>query len=226
MSPAAVLPATLARKRHAMKLVAISCVKNEADIVEAFVRHTLTVADVLVILDNGRSHVLAGENAEILGCIRCGACLNICPVYRTVGGHAYGSVYSGPLGAVFTPAKDGMDDWHDLPDASSLCGACVEVCPIRIDIPTMLLQLRAEAARTGHADPLLRRAVRAYAAAAIRPAAFRALLGGVGLAGRAVRTPWMTSLPSSAGRAWTGSRDLPTPAPRSFHDRWKAGRGS
>jgi L-lactate dehydrogenase complex protein LldF len=180
----------------------------------------------VVILDNGRSRVLAGENAEILACIRCGACLNICPVYRSVGGHAYGSVYSGPLGAVLTPAKDGMDDWHDLPDASSLCGACAEVCPIRIDIPTMLLQLRAEAARSGHADPSLRRAVRAYAAAAIRPAAFRAMLGGIGLTGRAVRAPWLSSLPSSAGHAWTGSRDLPTPASRSFHDRWKSGRAT
>lgn len=174
----------------------------------------------VVILDNGRTRVLAGENAEILGCIRCGACLNICPVYRTVGGHAYGGVYSGPIGAVLTPAKDGMDDWHDLPDASSLCGACVEACPVRLDIPTMLLQLRAGSVRTGHADPVLRRGMQAYAAAATRPAAFRALLKGAGVAGRGIRGGWIGALPST-GRGWTTYRDLPTPAQRSFHDRWK-----
>ena len=145
----------------------------------------------MVILDNGRSRVLAGANAEILGCIRCGACLNVCPVYRSVGGHAYGGVYSGPIGAVLSPAKDGMDDWHDLADASSLCGACVDACPVRLDIPKMLLQLRAEATRSGHGDPTMQRAMKAYAAMATRPAAFRAVVRSAGFAGRAVRSGWI-----------------------------------
>jgi L-lactate dehydrogenase complex protein LldF len=174
----------------------------------------------VVILDNGRSRVLSGENAEILGCIRCGACLNVCPVYRTVGGHAYGSVYSGPIGAVLTPAKDGMDQWHDLSMASSLCGACVDACPVRLDIPRMLLQLRSDAARLGVADGTLHRTMKAYAAAATRPAVYRAMLKGAGLAGRFSRSGWFGSLPWM-GRHWTDHRDLPAPAARSFHDRWK-----
>ena len=180
----------------------------------------------VVILDNGRTRVLGGENAEILGCIRCGACLNICPVYRTVGGHAYGSgVYSGPIGAVLTPAKDGMDDWHDLPDASSLCGACVDACPVRLDIPKMLIQLREEAARLGHGNRSLHRAMKVYAAAATRPVAFRALFKGAGVAGRAWRTGRIAKLPWM-GRNWTDYRDLPVPATRSFHERWRVRHGA
>ena len=103
----------------------------------------------LIILDNGRSKVLNGPYRDILRCIRCGACLNVCPVYRQVSGHAYKHVYSGPLGAVLGPALEGVEKLPDLAKASSLCGACEEVCPVKIPIPRMLLQLREEAVRKG-----------------------------------------------------------------------------
>ena len=99
----------------------------------------------LVIVDNGRSKLLADPHLrEALYCIRCGACLNACPVYRKVGGHSYGWVYSGPIGAVVSPVLTNVPDAKDLPYASSLCGACKEACPVRIDLPRMLLYLRSE----------------------------------------------------------------------------------
>ena len=99
----------------------------------------------LVIVDNGRSKMLADPQLrEALYCLRCGACLNACPVYRKVGGHAYGWVYSGPIGAVVSPMLSGLSEGSDLPYASSLCGACREACPVKIDIPRMLLYMRKE----------------------------------------------------------------------------------
>lgn len=176
----------------------------------------------LVIVDNGRSNVLGGVAAEILGCIRCGACLNVCPVYRSAGGHVYGTTYSGPVGAVLTPALAGLDEWHDLPSASSLCGACKEVCPIRLDIPEMLLALRAEATAAGYDRSAVRRALKMYARAATRPAAFRAMLKAGGLAGKLRRSSdgWITSLPW-LGSGWTNHRDFPSPASRPFFERWR-----
>lgn len=179
----------------------------------------------VVILDNGRSGVLAGSSAEILACIRCGACLNVCPVYREAGGHAYGDVYSGPVGAVLTPALRGMDDWHDLPYASSLCGACKDACPIRIDIPELLLDLRAKATSAGHDDRWLRRGLSAYAAAATHPAVFRAMLRAGGMAGALGREGWIAKLPGKGG-SWTDSRDLPKPAREPFYQWWKRNRGT
>lgn len=173
----------------------------------------------VVILDNGRSSVLGGAAAEILSCIRCGTCLNVCPVYRASGGHAYDSVYSGPVGAVLTPSLDGLARHADLPHASSLCGACKEACPVRIDIPEMLLRLRAEVADAGLVPGWLGRGVRLYAEAASRPAAWRALLASGGLLGR-VRSSWMESLPLH-GAGWTDHRQFPPPAAKSFHQRWK-----
>lgn len=103
----------------------------------------------LVILDNGRSKAINGPYREILRCIRCGACLNVCPVYRQASGHAYGNVYSGPIGAVLAPALQGVEALPELAKASTLCGSCEEVCPVKIPIPRMLLQLRDEAVRKG-----------------------------------------------------------------------------
>src|SRR5881394_2039618 len=98
----------------------------------------------LVILDNGRTRILGSPLRESLFCIRCGACLNACPIYRSVGGHAYGGVYAGPIGAVLTPLYDGLSANHHLPNASSLCGACQAACPVKIQIPQMLIQLREQ----------------------------------------------------------------------------------
>lgn len=178
----------------------------------------------VVIVDNGRSRTLGTPEAEILACIRCGACLNICPVYRYAGGHAYGPVYGGPVGAVVTPALSNYTDGADLPFASTLCGACRDVCPVRIDFPELLIHQRAEATGRGLAPPWLRRSMRAYAQLATRPWAWRAALRGGGVLGKvAGRTGWIGSVPSH-GSGWTDHRDLPAPAPRSFHDWWKENR--
>ncbi len=179
----------------------------------------------VVILDNGRRRILASPHAEILACIRCGACLNVCPVYREAGGHAYGDVYTGPIGAVLTPALRGMGPWHDLPLASSLCGACKDACPVRIDIPERLLALRAEANRSGHGDRAVAAALTAYAAAASRPWAFRAMLRSAGWAGSWGDGDWIRRLPGP-GSAWTDARELPRPAREPFFAWWSRNRGS
>src|SRR5688500_18748140 len=102
----------------------------------------------LVLLDNGRTNVLADEvGRQALHCIRCSACLNVCPVYARTGGHAYESVYPGPIGAILTPQLHGLDRAPTLPWASSLCGACYEVCPVKIDIPSVLVHLRGRVVR-------------------------------------------------------------------------------
>lgn len=181
----------------------------------------------LVILDNGRSRVLGSGSAEILGCIRCGACLNICPVYRHTGGHAYGGTYSGPIGAVLAPVLQKDDGFSDLPYASSLCGACRDVCPIRLDIPSMLLGLRQEFTEAGETDyGWLGPGLSAYARVATTPFLWRAFLAAGGVFGRTVgRDGYITKLPFHAGN-WTTTRDLPAPATQSFHAWWKEHRGT
>ncbi len=173
----------------------------------------------VVIVDNGRSKVLEGESSEILACIRCGACLNVCPVYRTVGGHAYGSVYPGPVGSVLTPALFDLEEWADLPYASTLCGACLEVCPVRIDIPSLLLERRRMAIESRTGPMWMRRPLQAYAGAATHPRRFRRLLRLGGIAGRLFRSGWARRLPWR-GAAWTLGRDLQMPT-RSFHRVWR-----
>jgi L-lactate dehydrogenase complex protein LldF len=172
----------------------------------------------VVILDNGRSTVLASEMAEILYCIRCGACLNNCPVYQAIGGHAYGSVYSGPVGSVLTPALMGVDLWSELPHASSLCGACKEVCPVRIDIPRMLLKLRDEGVQKA---PLwLKFGLRMYRTVAQRPLLFRMGLRVGSVATRILaRKGWIQKLPPPLN-AWTNHRAFPVIARESFHQWW------
>lgn len=180
----------------------------------------------VVIIDNGRSRILGGETAEILACIRCGACLNVCPVFRTVGGHAYGTVYSGPVGSVVTPGLAGLEPWRELPYASTLCGACREVCPVRIDIPRMLLALRRQAAEEGLIPGWLRRGMRRYTATTIEPSRWARAKVWAARAGRLVaRDGWIRRLPGP-GKRWTGSRDLPAPARISFNDWWRSQRGA
>jgi L-lactate dehydrogenase complex protein LldF len=167
----------------------------------------------LILLDNGRTRVLAGPYREILRCIRCGACLNVCPVYRRAGGHAYGHVYSGPLGAVLAPALEGVGAYGDLAKASSLCGACEEVCPVRIPIPRMLLELRDEAVRTGALPPGV--PWRRFAA----------------LAERGWRTglrllPMASRLPHPLARSWSEEREIPRREGREFRRWWQAHLGA
>ena len=176
----------------------------------------------VVLLDNGRSRILAGETAEILACIRCGACLNACPVYRTIGGHAYGDTYQGPVGSILTPGLRGLHEWRALPDASSLCGACREVCPVRIDIPRMLLALRSAATKENPRPRSLAVAMKGYAWVSTRPRLYRSMvrIGGWWLR-RLARDGWIRKAPGLAG-GWTRSRDLRAPAVRNFQQRWQA----
>ena len=172
----------------------------------------------LVILDNGRSALAGTEFAEMLNCIRCGACLNVCPVYRQTGGHAYGWVYSGPMGAVLTPLL-AQSEPHaaELGNASSLCGACMEACPVEIPLQDLLLSLRRRKAQDASAAE--RALWRSWAAAWSRPAAYRAS-GWVATRARRL-APIAAHLPGA--RRWTATRTAPAPAARTFTERWRAG---
>ncbi|ODS52862.1 MAG: iron-sulfur cluster-binding protein [Acidobacteria bacterium SCN 69-37] len=175
----------------------------------------------VVLVDNGRSTVLGSTEAEILYCIRCGACLNVCPVYQQIGGHAYGSVYPGPVGAVLTPALWGQDEWTDLPHASSLCGACREVCPVRIDIPRMLLTLRAKGVDEGRAPSWIGQGLAMFRRVAARPWLFGAAGRAAAFGTRLLASRgWIRRLPGPLA-GWTASRDFPVMAGDSFQDRWK-----
>ncbi len=173
----------------------------------------------VVIIDNGRSATLGSDVAEILYCIRCGACLNACPVYRHVGGHAYGTVYPGPIGKVLTPSLFGLEDWHELPSASSLCGACTEACPVRIDIPKLLVELRNQS--TSYMPVGIRWGIAWYARIATRPLLFRFVTRVGGLVGRVLgRDGWLRRVPGVL-RSWSAKREMPAPAPETFNDWWR-----
>jgi L-lactate dehydrogenase complex protein LldF len=211
-----------------LKVLARSATGQKITVYTTLVRGPRSAADTdgpeelhVVLLDNGRSRILAGETAEILACIRCGACLNACPVYRTIGGHAYGDTYPGPVGAIVTPGIRGLDAWRELPHASSLCGACREVCPVRLDIPRMLLALRRQA--SDHPTPRsLAPAMRMFAWAATRPRAYRTLTAaGRWSLARLAHRGWIRRLPG-IGRGWTKHRDFKAPARSTFQDRWQA----
>ncbi len=174
----------------------------------------------LVILDNGRSRILGLPFRESLQCLRCGACLNACPVYRRIGGHAYGGIYSGPIGSVLTPLFDSLSTHQYLPHASTLCGACQAACPVKINIPHMLIGLRdmQQRFKRGRWENL---AYRLWFAVLQRPWLFRWTLRLARWAlGPFARDGWLTRLPGP-GKAWTSMRDFPVPAARSFRDRWK-----
>lgn len=222
---------TMADLDRCLKILARSATGQKLTVYTTLVRGPRAAGDAdgpeelhVVLLDNGRSRMLAGEAAEILGCIRCGACLNACPVYRTVGGHAYGDTYPGPVGAIVTPGLRGMAEWHELPHASSLCGACREVCPVRLDIPRMLLALRATGAAAGRQPRSLALAMKAFARVASRPRLYRAAARSARWAlRRRAAGGWVTRLPSMAA-GWTACRDLKAPAVRTFQDQWKERR--
>ncbi|MEK7364424.1 MAG: LutB/LldF family L-lactate oxidation iron-sulfur protein [candidate division NC10 bacterium] len=175
----------------------------------------------LILMDNGRSRQIAGALREALYCLRCGACLNVCPVYRQIGGHAYGETYPGPIGILLTAMLKGDRAVKDLAHASSLCGACQEVCPVGIDIPRMLIELRHRLDRERIAPLGERLMFVIFGRVLASPALFRlgAALGK--LAQRPfVRDGRLRSLPLLLGR-WTRSRDLPPLASRPFSERWK-----
>ncbi len=237
MSSLSVFLKILARSATGQKMSSyVSCItgprrQDEEDGPEAF--H-------LVILDNGRSRLLADpELREALRCIRCGACLNICPVYRHAGGHSYGWVYSGPIGAVITPSFVGREQASALPFASSLCGACRDVCPVRIDLPRMLLAQRrkiiadsdpackeessrmssAQAAPAPSSRRAERLAMKLFTATMASPRRYRWAGAMLQLASRFFRRRggwWRPPLITG----WTQLRDVPEPARQSFRQRW------
>jgi len=181
----------------------------------------------LVILDNGRSRILADEEMrESLYCLRCGACLNVCPVYQKIGGHAYGSVYSGPIGSIVTPALAGLEKSKDLPFASTLCGACREACPVRIDIPRILLKLRSDWSERDDNDkagpPLLERAaIKLWAFAMKRRFLYNFAFRSAAILQRPLmRDGKLKRLPFAFG-GWTRNRDFPAVAKKSFRSMWR-----
>jgi L-lactate dehydrogenase complex protein LldF len=179
----------------------------------------------VVLLDNGRSKLLGTELQDILRCIRCGACFNHCPVYATIGGHAYGWVYSGPMGAVLTPAMVGIEATHHLPAATPFCGRCEAVCPMRIPLPRMLRYWREQAFEKRLDPPRQRWALMVWAWLARHPGIYRTAtrLAVRYLAWRGRPLGRLNYLPYAEG--WTATRDLPAPQGATFMDRWRAERG-
>jgi L-lactate dehydrogenase complex protein LldF len=179
----------------------------------------------LVLLDNGRSKILGSqETKESLYCIRCGACLNNCPVYRKVGGHSYGWVYSGPIGAIITPQLMGIDKAPELPFASSLCGACKDVCPVKIDFPKVLLELRKNVVESKKGDTriLERFGIRLWRFTVANEPIYK-------IANKLAyyfQLPWkgsngkLNSLPYPFSR-WTDKRDFPAVAKKTFREKWR-----
>lgn len=174
----------------------------------------------VILVDNGRSQIYASKYAEVLACIRCGSCINACPVYEAVGGHAYGWVYPGPIGAVITPLLTGLENASPLPHASSLCGKCKQVCPVDIDLPRMLLDLRDDLVTQGHAPLAHRVGLRMYAWMSRAPRRFNAAVKLAQIGGKLL--PKHRKLPVGPLGAWTASRDIPPIAPQSFHELWAA----
>jgi L-lactate dehydrogenase complex protein LldF len=176
----------------------------------------------VVLLDNGRSNMLGTEFQEVLRCIRCGACLNHCPIYHAIGGHAYGWVYPGPVGAVLTPSLIGLEEAGHLPNASTFCGRCEAVCPMRIPLPKMMRHWRERQFERRLTPAAARTGLALWAYLARRPGLYQF---ATGLAMRALKV-----LGGRRGRlrklllagGWTRHRDLPAPEGKTFQQLWAA----
>jgi L-lactate dehydrogenase complex protein LldF len=171
-----------------------------------------------IIVDSGRTSVLASDVSEALRCIRCGACMNHCPVYQNVGGHSYGWVYPGPIGAILTPMYIGLENARDLPSASTMCNQCGVVCPVRIPLPDLQRKLREKSFETGLRSWQERAGLKLWSWFARRPMLYGAVsrvgvraLRFLGGSRRSIR-----HLPFGAG--WTGGRDMPAPQGRTFRE--------
>jgi len=176
----------------------------------------------VVLLDNGRTELIGTEFQEMLRCIRCGSCLNHCPVYKAIGGHAYGWVYSGPMGAVLIPGLIGLDEASHLPNASTLCGKCETVCPMRIPLPRMLRAWRKRQFTRRQSSAFSRFAVSAWAGMVKRPRLYRMVNGLfmsvlAGMGRKSGNLPW---LPMGSG--WTSKRDFPAPEGKTFMEQYRA----
>jgi len=179
-----------------------------------------------ILVDNGRSNLVGSDLQEMLRCIRCGACMNHCPVYQSVGGHAYGWVYPGPMGSVLTPVYVGLENALDLPQAATLCGACHVACPVKIPLPELLRKLREREMQARLRPRSERVALRLWGFFAQRPRLYaalakigaRALHRMGGSRGRITRLPF-------AGGGWTLGRDMPAPEGRTFRELYEEQRG-
>ncbi len=173
----------------------------------------------VVLLDNHRTELLAdAEQRDALHCIRCGACLNVCPIFRNVGGHTYGTTYSGPIGSVITPHLRGLQDWKHLSSASSLCGACTETCPVKINLHHHLLHNRRNAAMQKPAFGE-RSAFRMFALIVNHPALYALARRVARIAGKL--HPIIKGTRLDPAYAWTKTRDLPPVAKETFKEYWK-----
>ena len=221
LDDAAVLLRLLARSATGQDISTYTSFVTGADNPDAF--H-------LILLDNGRSEMLGGKFREMLRCVKCGACLNHCPVYAAVGGHAYGSVYPGPMGAVLMPLiaeKGGLAAHADLPQASSFCGRCEDVCPVRIPLPDLMRQWREDAFEQKITKPAERYLIAIWSWLAAHPRLYRlAVRSGLIAARLFGRLSGQTgqfgdlSILGKFGSGWTKGRDFPAPAKRSFMDQW------
>ncbi|MBL8452823.1 MAG: iron-sulfur cluster-binding protein [Zoogloea sp.] len=176
----------------------------------------------VVLVDNGRSKMLGGKFQDMLRCIRCGACMNHCPVYGAVGGHAYGWVYPGPMGSVLTPLFVGLDATYDLPNACTLNGRCQSVCPVHIPLPELLRELRHQQHQRGISPPVQRRALGVWRFVAERPGLYQLAnrLAARALKSLGGRDGRLRHLPFASG--WTALRDLPAPEGKTFLELWQA----
>jgi L-lactate dehydrogenase complex protein LldF len=178
----------------------------------------------VVLVDNGRSKMLQGPFRDMLRCIRCGACMNHCPVYMSVGGHAYNSVYPGPMGAVLTPMIGAHDKGGELPHACTLNGRCQQVCPVKIPLPDLLRRLRHEQWEAGLIGMKVRSGLGLWSFMARRPRLYHfttriAARVMARLGGKRRRMSW---LPLASG--WTNGRDMPAPEGHTFQELWKQRR--
>ena len=179
----------------------------------------------VVLVDNGRTEMLAGEFRDMLRCIRCGACMNHCPVYGAIGGHSYGWVYPGPMGSVLTPSFLGLEEAGDLPNACTLNGRCASVCPMKIPLPDLLRVHRRRQFEAGLAPKIMRYALAGWGFVAKRPRLYQSMttlgMALMGMVGR--RKGRFKSVPMVG--AWTNTRDLPAPQGETFQRAWKRRRG-
>lgn len=218
---------TLEDAQTVLRLLARSATGQEASAYTTFSTGPRRPGDLdgpeafhVVILDNGRSALLGTEFQEVLRCIRCGACMNHCPVYGAVGGHAYGWVYPGPIGAVMQPALLGVREAGHLPNASTFCGRCEAVCPMRIPLPKMMRHWREKEYEAALSPPAVRHGLAVWAWFARRPALYHraARLAAGALAALGRGRGRLTALPLAAG--WTAHRDLPVPQGKTFQQLW------
>ncbi len=183
----------------------------------------------LILIDNGRTKILADDfMRESLSCIRCGACLNVCPVYQTIGGHAYGSTYQGPLGAMLTPLLTSVSEAPEHAFASSLCGACHEVCPVKIPIPQILLKLRerfqSERNQKAASFSLEKLVMQVWARVMCAPSLYARLGRWARIVGKVCGKRGMGRLPVPPFSRWMKHRDLPALPPQSFHELYSSAK--